>query len=155
VREADFLISQGTDRIKGLNLSLPSAVARSRFPRHLVKDGYTSFEQNEHAPLLSAARLASLQALLKADPNSPYLSTLLLPESVLKQFPTTAFHICGADPVRDGGLLLEEKLRGFGVRTHLEVYTGWPHAFWNQPQLKKAVDYRKRMIEDAKWLCSN
>lgn len=146
--------TQGTKRVTGLNISIPSTVHPSRFPRHLVKDGYTSFEQNEHAPLLSTARLEYLHDLQNEDPESPILSTLLRPDSTLQQFPPIAFHLCGADPVRDGGLLLEEKLRKLGVQTRLEVYTGWPHAFWNLPQLKKSASYRDRMIEDAKWLCS-
>lgn len=124
----------------------------SRFPRHLVKDGFTSFEQNEHAPLLSTARLESLHALLKEDPQSPYVNSLLQPDTVLEQFPPVAFHLCGADPVRDGGLLLEDKLSQLGVQTRLEVYKGWPHTFWNQPQLKMAGKYRERLVSDAKWL---
>ncbi|KAF5232142.1 hypothetical protein FANTH_13139 [Fusarium anthophilum] len=145
-------IEQETHRIKGLNISIPSTVHPSCFPRHLVKDGYSSLEQNANSPLLSTARLDFLKSLLKDDPESPYVSPLLLPDSTLKQFPNTALHICGADPLRDSGLLFEDRLRGLGVKTRLEVYSGWPHAFWNLPHFKMAQNYRERMVEDARWL---
>lgn len=138
--------------MKGLNISIPSTVHPSRFPRHLVKDGYSSLEQNADSPLLSTPRLEFLRSLLKDDPESPYVSPLLLPDSTLKQFPRIAFQLCGADPVRDFGLLFEARLRELGVQTRLEVYKGWPHAFWNFPQLKTAGKYREKMVEDAKWL---
>lgn len=96
--------------------------------------------------------LIYLRGFLDEDPESPYMSTMLQPDSVLTQFPRSAFHVCGADPIRDGTLLFEEKLRGLGVRTRLQVYPGWPHAFWNYPQLKTAGQYRQRLIEDTKWL---
>ena len=83
---------------------------------------------------------------------SPYMSSLLLPESILKQLPAIAFHICGADPTRDGALLLEDKLRGLGVPTRLIVYKGLPHTFWNQPAFEKSAAYRDRLVEDAQWL---
>jgi len=99
-------------------------------------------------------RLQFLHGLLKADQDSPYVSSLLLPDTTLKEFPPIAFHVCGADPVRDGALLLEQKLRSLGNQTRMEVYSGWPHAFWNQPQLRKSAEYRERMIDDARWLFS-
>ncbi len=101
------------------------------------------------------ARLGEFYNLFKADPESPYMSSLLMPDTVLKQFPPTAVHVCGADPLRDGGLLLEERLRHLGVSTHLQVYGGFPHTFWNQPQLKASGAYRKRLVEDAQWLFSH
>ncbi|KAF5528942.1 alpha beta hydrolase fold-3 [Fusarium phyllophilum] len=85
-------IEQRTYRIKGLNISIPSTVHPSRFPHHLVKDGYSSLEQNADSPLLSMAQLNFLKSLLKDDPESPYVSPLLLPDSTLKQFPNLALH---------------------------------------------------------------
>ncbi|KAH6868932.1 Alpha/Beta hydrolase protein [Thelonectria olida] len=145
-------IERGTHRIKGISASLPSPVHWTRFPRHLVKDGYSSFEQNANVPLLPMARLEYLHSLLKADPDSPYVSPFLLPDSMLQQFPPIAFHVCGADPLRDGGLLFEEKLKCLGVETRMRVFQGWPHAFWNLPQIKFSATFRQRMIGDAEWL---
>lgn len=125
---------------------------RTKFPRHLFKDGYTSWEQNENAPILSVSRLQALHSYLKADPDSPFFASYLLPDKTLSQLPSVAFHVCGADPLRDSALLLEEKLRLLGVKTRLEVYTGWPHCFWNLPQLKKSAEYREKTLQDAKWL---
>lgn len=138
--------------MKGLSISTPATVPRSKFPRHLFKNGYTSWEQNENAPLLSVSQLESLHSHLKADPDSPFFESYLLPDSTLSQLPPIAFYVCGADPLRDSALLLEEKLRKLGVKTRLEVYTGWPHCFWNQPQLKMSARYREKVIEDTKWL---
>jgi len=106
----------------------------------------------EDGPVLSTGRLQYFQKLLKPDPDSPYISPLLLPDSFLARLPSIAFQVCGMDPVRDGGLLFEEKLRHLNVPTRLEVYAGWPHTFWNQPELRKAAEYRQKFIDDARWL---
>ncbi|EEU41319.1 uncharacterized protein NECHADRAFT_83266 [Fusarium vanettenii 77-13-4] len=145
-------IEQATHRIKGINASLPSPIHWTRFPRHLVKDAFSSFEQNANAPLLPMARLEYLHSLLEADPDSPYVSPFLLPDTVLQQLPRMAFHVCGADPLRDGELLFEEKLKRLGVETKITVFSGWPHAFWNLPQIKSSVLFRQQMVDDAKWL---
>lgn len=140
--------------MKGLEVSCASFVHWTRFPKHLVKDGYSSFEQNANAPLLPMARLEWFYGLFQADPESKYMSALLQPDSVLSRFPPVAIHACGADPLRDGSLLFEEKLRSLGVPTHLDVYKGFPHTFWNQPQLKASARYRQTLVDDAQWLFS-
>lgn len=118
----------------------------------MVKDGYTSFEQHEHAPQLSAARYDWFRKLLKEDPQSPYGNALLLPDSILKQFPRVAFQVCGVDMLRDGALLLEKKLKELGIETRIHVYKGLPHCFWNHTKLRSAPEYRQRLVDYAQWL---
>jgi acetyl esterase/lipase len=143
---------RGTSRIKGLVLTIPPTCDETVFPRHLVKDGYTSFEQNANAPLLPMARVAMFHGMYKADPKSPYSSPLLVEDAKLKGFPPTAFHVCGADPLRDGGLLFEEKLRSAGIKTRMEIYLGFPHAFMNFPTLVESKKWREKLFEDIRWV---
>ncbi|KAH7248155.1 hypothetical protein B0J15DRAFT_360933, partial [Fusarium solani] len=60
--------------------------------------------------------------------------------------------VCGADPLRYRGLLFEENLKWLGVKTRMTVFQGWPHAFWNLPQIKSSATFRQRMVGDAEWL---
>ena len=63
--------------------------------------------------------------------------------------------VCGMDPLRDGGLILEQVLRDSGVQTRLQVYPGLPHCFWGA---FAHADFTKKQMQDAtdglKWLLS-
>lgn len=52
--------------------------------------------------------------MYEAEPAHPHVSPLILPDDEFRGFPRTVVHVAGMDPLRDEGLLLEEKLRRAG-----------------------------------------
>lgn len=114
VRFLKITIWKSKFRIRGVILTVPTTVEESVFPKHFVKDGFTSLEQNANAPVLPLALLRDLMGMYKPDPASPYISPLLLPDKEIQGFPKTVLHVAGWDVLRDEGLLFEEKLRRAG-----------------------------------------
>ena len=95
-------------------LTIPPLVHETLFPGKLIKDGYTSLKQNADAPILPISRSREFLDMYKPEPDHPYFSPLILPDEQFHGFPRTCFHIAGLDPLRDEGLLFEEKLRRAG-----------------------------------------
>ncbi|RFU26060.1 hypothetical protein B7463_g10280, partial [Scytalidium lignicola] len=128
-------LKQNGNRIKGLILSIPATVHPDHFPRGLVKDGFSSLEQNADAPFINLQKFRFFASLYKPDPTHPDCSPLLLPDESFRGFPPTCVHVAGRDPIRDEGLLFEEKLVRAGVNTKLHIYPGLPHGFMSFPTL--------------------
>jgi acetyl esterase/lipase len=95
-------------------LTIPPTVHETVFPRDLIKDGYTSLEQNGAAPILPMRRCRAFVDMYKPEPTHPYYSPLMQPDGDFRGFPSTSFHIAGLDPLRDEGLLFQEKLKRAG-----------------------------------------
>ena len=96
-------------------LTMPPTVHPAVFPTHLLKNGYTSQEQNEKAPMLPIHfRVAFGQMYQVDDPGHRYVSPLILPDDEFRGFPRTVVHVSGMDPLRDEGLLFEQKLKRVG-----------------------------------------
>jgi acetyl esterase/lipase len=95
-------------------LTIPPTVHEQLFPRELVKNEYSSLEQNAEAPILPIYRYRAFLDMYKPEPGHPYFSPLIASDDLFRGFPPTCFHIAGSDPLRDEGLLFEEKLRGVG-----------------------------------------
>lgn len=95
-------------------LTVPPTVYPDLFPLSEVKDGYSSLEQNADAPMLSTSTLRKSLNKYEPDPSSRYVSPLILPDEELRGYPPTCFYVAGLDPLRDEGLLFEEKLRRVG-----------------------------------------
>ncbi|KAF7556345.1 hypothetical protein G7046_g6332 [Stylonectria norvegica] len=149
-------------RISGLILTCPPTVHVDAFPFHLLSSKeVASLTQNSDDPMLGIDRARlfwglflgpsksdeSYDSKLKADAT---ISPLIATEEALNLsfWPPTSFHVAGMDCLRDEGLLFEEKLRLHQVKTRLQVYSGFPHAFNMLPQLKESHRWRESIIND-------
>lgn len=71
-----------------------------------------------------------------------------------RDLPPAYFQVCGADPLRDEGLIYEKILREeAGVRTRLDLYKGFYHCFWmNWPQMDKSREFVEDTLSGVRWL---
>lgn len=58
--------------------------------------------------------------------------------------------IAGADPLRDEGIALAERMRGEGVPTEMHVYRGMPHCFYIFEGHRATTEYYQRVVEFVK-----
>jgi acetyl esterase/lipase len=88
----------------------------------------------------------------KNDSLSPLRSPLIFPSH--KDLPPAYFQVCGADPLRDEGLIYEMVLReDCGIKTKLDIFPGLPHGFWTWwPSAKFGVDLQEKSVAGLKWL---
>ena len=142
-------------RIRGLVLTCPPTVHLDLFPYPLIKDkAVASYEQNGNDPMLGTARAKIFwDMFLPPDWGSDAQQQLEISPLVASKetfnadtWPPTSFHVAGSDCLRDEGLLFEEKLRAAGVKTQLQVYKGFPHAFNMLPQLKESRKWRENLL---------
>ncbi|RMZ26805.1 hypothetical protein D0859_09135 [Hortaea werneckii] len=141
--------------ITGAHLMIPAICHASHFPSEYAKD-YKSWDQNKDATVLSrqATDLFTGNYLRdKSDAGNPLFSPLLFPTGH-KDLPASYFQVCGMDPLRDEALIYERLLREeSGVRTKLDVYSGFPHGFWSiAPQMKASERFVQDSIKGVQWL---
>ncbi|KAK0738828.1 Alpha/Beta hydrolase protein [Schizothecium vesticola] len=113
--------------LTGLYLGCPVAMDKNIAPER-YRDYYLSMEQNAKGPALTAESINFILSVYKPDLTSPLFFPILFPDH--SKLPKTYLQVCGMDPLRDGGLILEQLLRDSGVQTRLQVYPGLPHCFW-------------------------
>ncbi|KAK5712473.1 hypothetical protein LTR15_012053 [Elasticomyces elasticus] len=86
--------------------------------------------RNANAPTLDAAALAASGELDGWDDDSPLrLPVLFRGQVPLSSLPPTYFQVCGADPLRDDGLIYDTMLKEAGVKTKVDFYPGCPSAW--------------------------
>jgi acetyl esterase/lipase len=68
--------------------------------------------------------------------------------------PPAYIQVCGADPLRDEGLIYEEVLREEGkIRKKLDVFPGLPHGFWSWfPEAGFSKEFQEKTVAGLKWL---
>ncbi|KAK5656013.1 hypothetical protein OQA88_5151 [Cercophora sp. LCS_1] len=139
--------------LTGLYLACPIAMIESNVPDR-YKEYYLSMEQNAKASALTKESVEFLLSVYKPDLSSPLSFPILFPDH--SKLPKTYIQVCGADPLRDGGLILEQALKDSGVETKLEVYPGLPHCFWGPFMHADFTKRHKKDSEDGfKWLLSS
>lgn len=101
-------------RVQGLILGTPSTVHPDVFPLELLRGGISSLQTNANAPFINQAKLRALADLYQPEPTHPACSPLIIPTKEFIGLCPVSFHIAGLDPLRDEGLLFEDKLRDAG-----------------------------------------
>ncbi|KAF2135204.1 uncharacterized protein K452DRAFT_281860 [Aplosporella prunicola CBS 121167] len=137
-----------------LCLLIPT-VTNMHDPPTKYKDDLKSFEQNQDAPLLNQQSMHLMMAVLKPDWSSPLFNLYSVVNPVSRNgLPPTYIQVCGLDPLRDEGLMLEKELRTeCKTPTKLQVYPGLPHSFWSFfPQLEASKKWKIDTMEGMKWL---
>jgi acetyl esterase/lipase len=156
--------------LTGQYLSIPAVCNPEALPAK-YKDMYLSRKQNKDALILNQTALDIFDGNLpyhdeiailtfltcfvdnyKNDSLSPLRSPLIFPSH--KDLPPAYFQVCGADPLRDEGLIYEMVLReDCGIETKLDIFPGLPHGFWTWwPTAKFGVDLQEKSVEGLKWL---
>ncbi|KAK0622431.1 Alpha/Beta hydrolase protein [Immersiella caudata] len=137
-------------KITGLYLACPVSMIEENVPEE-YKEYFLSMEHNTDAPGLTAESVRFVLTLYKPDITSPLAFPILFPDH--SKLPKTYVQVAGMDPLRDGGLILEQVLKDSGVQTKLDVYPGLPHCFWGTFM---HADFTKQHAKDSaealKWL---
>ncbi|KAK7682274.1 hypothetical protein QCA50_014477 [Cerrena zonata] len=134
--------------LTGQLLQIPQVLHPEAWP-----EGYDLYsrEQNKDSAFVSRAEQLQFSKLYKGPTLDPAYSVLLAPEH--RGLPRTYVQVCGADILRDEGLLYEKKLKESGVKTKLDVYPGVPHG---AHVLFQSIPACKKMNQDfdngLKWL---
>lgn len=139
------------------------------------RERYLSREQNRDAPVVNAEFLRAFRDAVQPDAKSrswaPFVQRSdrdgeLEPELKWDEpgvvaskhvgMPKTYFQVCGMDINRDDGLIYERVLREeCQVPTKLDLYTGYPHCFWDSyPDLDLSKKRAEDTIEGFRWLLS-
>ena len=108
--------------------------------------------QNQNAALLSTHDQNILDGYYGADIRSPLYSPLNS-SWPLHALPKTYLQICGADPLRDDGLILAKALQDAGVELRVDLYPGLPHGFWaHMPQLNSSKRFMVDLAKGFGWI---
>jgi len=139
-----------TPALTGIYAAAPSGVSKDTVPEK-YREHFFSLEQNADAILLSAESLEAIQGYYKPDLTSPLAYPVAFPSH--SGLPKTYFQVCGWDPVRDCGLILDQVFKDDGVPTKLDIYPGFPHGFWGPFE---GEEFGKKHAQDSteglKWL---
>ncbi|KAH8653064.1 Alpha/Beta hydrolase protein [Tricladium varicosporioides] len=158
-------------RLTGQYLSVVTVCDPAALPEK-YKDFVFSREQNQNAVILDRKGMSMFEGsssysqesflqhigsdecegIYKANPYSPLRSPLLFLSH--KDLPPTYFQVCGADPLRDEGLLYEKILREeYGIQTKMDLFPGLPHSFWSFfPNAEFSKSFQKDTTRGLEWL---
>jgi len=142
------------NRVFGAWLTIPIVMSLPEYPAEYIIPGKSSLVQPdcaENVAGLAKATVDYFMDTLVPDPNlldHKWLSPTLVDPEHLKGFPRCSFQICGADPLRDGALILAQNLKEKGGVDVVDVvvYNGLPHAYWG---MNIELDCSKRFYNDT------
>ncbi|EME81412.1 uncharacterized protein MYCFIDRAFT_140261 [Pseudocercospora fijiensis CIRAD86] len=95
--------------------------------KHVYRSRYDDLCKN--SPMLSAKSAKAFSDCPAADWTTADYRAALDPQKHV-DWPRTYVQTCGADMIRDDGIIYHDLLRQRGVETKLSVYEGAPHCFW-------------------------
>ncbi|KAK1762164.1 Carboxylesterase NlhH [Phialemonium atrogriseum] len=152
-----YLDEEPSPPLTGQFLSCGAYVNPSGVPAKF-REVYLSREQNADAPVLTQRFLRLFQDAEKPDTGSRLWSPMWdYPDclGLMKtKMPPAYFQACGLDLSRDDSLIYERVLREeCGVPTKMDLYSGFPHCFWNSfPEMEASKKRLKDSVEGIGWL---
>jgi versiconal hemiacetal acetate esterase len=66
---------------------------------------------------------------------------------IKSQYPPTYIAVCGKDPLRDDGVVMEAMLKEAGVKTKIDSYEGLPHYFWTFPTISSSKVFLDNVVK--------
>ncbi|KAL7932877.1 Alpha/Beta hydrolase protein [Trichoderma chlorosporum] len=146
----------GESYIKGQTLAVPMLCLPENFPVDAKVGDKISPIQCRDADFLTQSHVEQYDILMGVPDEyrgSLLLNPLLFDEkSSIKNLPPTQIMVCGDDPLRDHGMIYQQKLERIGVPTKLNTYAGYPHAFWVFPDLAMSKTWYRDLIDGLHWL---
>ncbi|KAF2012445.1 alpha/beta-hydrolase, partial [Aaosphaeria arxii CBS 175.79] len=149
-------VLNGLPQIAGQILIIPPAAHLDTYAegpaKKLKNPSYTSYEENEFAPLLPRKTIDFFINLLKVgkvDFKDPKLNPVNFEPEEVKGLPPTVFGIAGLDPLRDEGLLYAKLLSEAGVPTDTRLFKGVPHGFRRFGAALKASEQWDLAVEEG------
>lgn len=113
----------------------------------------TAYKQNANSLILDREAMEMMLGNYNTDLNSHLYNVFAEPASSFVGLPPTLLQVCGADPLRDDGLIYDRALKDAGVKTNLKVYPGTPHSFWSvAPGLKISKQLVRDTVDGVEWL---
>ena len=139
-------------KIVGVAAQIPVTCHPDAFPSE--KYEYTSYEQNDDAPILKSRNARWFWRQYVPDPKvnmgekEEYHSPLLAKN--LNGLPPFLVQVAGMDALRDEGMAWAERLKEEGVEVELKVFPGLPHGFYFMADLQESRDYWKAVVDFVK-----
>jgi len=138
--------------VLGVAALVPVTIGEGAVPAQL-KSKYRSMEENAQGPLVDYKLIRQLFEANGHHDDDPSFSVLL--SLTIAKMPPTYIVTCGADVLRDDGLLLVNELRQNGIEVKHDHYPGYPHYFWATPGLMMNIKFRDNVISGIRFLLSS
>jgi len=136
--------SSTRDYVRGVVANVPVTIHPDHVPAE-YKSMYKSYgECATDTPMIDASSMHTFFDAIDTDGKDPYQFPAL--SKNLSHFPPTYIVTCGADPLRDDGMIMEELLKKAGVKTKSDTYPGMPHVFWAFPGLPSGQLFVQNLI---------
>ncbi|OAA68638.1 Alpha/beta hydrolase fold-3 [Niveomyces insectorum RCEF 264] len=143
----------GRLRIRAVVLGIPWILHPDAFPVHLfARPAVASPVQCADAPVIAQDYIDFFTDLLQVnDAEDPLLNLPLRSNEELQCLPKTAIVVAGRDPLRDGGLLLADRLARLSIPTKVHVFKGLPHGFRRFTELPSTSRFDGLLEECIRW----
>ncbi|TKA74716.1 hypothetical protein B0A49_02415 [Cryomyces minteri] len=139
--------------IQGIVAIVPATLHPDNVPSE-YQSMYKAYEENGvDAPIIDKESMITFYEAVGSDPKSPDQFVALVKN--LEHFPPTYIAVCGADPLRDDGVVMEHALKKAGVKTKIDNYAEYPHYFWIFPSIKKGQEFIGNMLAGVQFVLSS